>query len=154
MSTDPYSPPTAAVDDATPEAPGRPGLVWVICGLIVVSSLTSLIMQVLQVSGRIPEVGGLTHGMHWYDHVYGLIMTLAWIIASVLLFRLKRSAWRWFASLFALTVAMYLYHLATKPAYRDMLAQSRYWGALGGMAIYAAIIYYVYRLHRDGVLRD
>ena len=153
MSTDPYSPPTAAVDDATPE-PAGPGLVWVICGLIVVSSLTSLVTQALQLSGRVPDVGGVTHAMHWYDHVFGLIMTLAWIAASVLLFRLKRSAWRWFASLFAVTVAMFLYHLATKPAYRDMLAQSRYWGALGGMVIYAAIIYYVYRLRRDGVLHD
>jgi hypothetical protein len=154
MSTDPYSPPTAVVDDTTPEPPGRPRLVWVISGWLVVGSLGSLLMQALQLSGRIPDVGGITHTMHWYDHVFGVIMGIAWIVGSVLLFRLQRLAWRWFASLFAITVVKFLYHLATNPAYREVLAQSRYWGVVAGLAIYAAITYYVYRLHRDGVLRD
>jgi hypothetical protein len=150
----PYSPPAAAVADASSQPPGRPALVWIIVVLMIIGSLASAVSLVLRLAGRMPDVGGINQLMHWYDHVMALIIALVRVIAAIALFRLKPSAWPWFAGLFAASIAMILFHLAAKPAYRALLEQMGYWGVAGGLALNGAMAYYVYRLHRDGVLRN
>lgn len=149
----PYSPPSTEVAD-TSEPAGRPALVWIIVVLLMIGSLGAVVSLAMRLGGYVPDVGGLMREQYWYDFVIAVAIAVVRVLAAVSLFRLKRIAWPFFMGLFVAGVALVLYHLAAKPIYRSVLEQTGYWGVIAGLLLSGAMTYYVYRLHRDGVLRS
>lgn len=153
QTSNPYSPPAAPVADTSAEPPGRTLLVWIIVVLLVIGSLGSVVSLVLRVSGYMPDIGGLMREQYWYDYVIALTIASVRVVAAISLFRLKRVAWPLFAGLFVAAIALVAYHWAAKPIYREVLAQTGYWGVVVGLLLNGVMAYYVHRLRRDGVLR-
>ena len=87
------------------------------------------------------------------DYLLALAAAIFMLYAATSLYRLSRAAWPLFIAIFLLGPLIELYHWLTKPAYPAYFAQIGYLALATGIIINVAILVYVRKLRRDGVLR-
>jgi hypothetical protein len=159
MENNPYAAPRASVNDVVPEERKRPFLVWVITifmafGIVggIATSLATLLGSPLGGPEAAEQLRRM--GLGQLDQIWTLAVMAISAVGYVDLFRLKRRALPILIAVFLAGVLYFVIKLLVSPAYRIVFDQPpMLWSMAGAWAINLAVIGYVWRLHRKGVLR-
>lgn len=157
MDRDPYTPPSAHLDDThgAAETPRRPKLVWVIAVIYVFGALWGLLSLALSRLGTIPvppETQAYYEGLTIIDYGFAVVVTLLNVTGAVLLFRLRSKAIGFLGAAVGVSALSLLYQLST-PAFRAALAAPGSSGMIVGLALSIAVVIYAYRLKLRGILQ-
>jgi hypothetical protein len=150
----PYAPPTSPVDTGEVGPPRRPFLVWVIAAIDVLGSVWTLYIVYLAASGRLPlpaEVRAYYDSLGAFDYTLTGLTAALNCVGGIQLFRLRTSALRLLAAAFGVSILSLLYQAVTG-ALPALLATSAV-GVMFSLGLALAILAYVYRLKKRGVLR-
>jgi hypothetical protein len=157
-SANPYSAPRALVDDVGPQARGRRTVwVWVITLFLgfgcVVGTLGTLDAFLGSPFGGPQAAAALKH-MIALDHLSALLQLALSAWAAVELFRMKRRALPVFGVAFVVGIVYFGASMLLRPEYRLAYDATSLWSIVPGWLASLAIIFYVWRLHAKGNLRE
>ena len=133
----------------------RPKLVWVITIFYFVSFVFTASSFVLIYSGKIPvNPAGQNYlaSLTAFDLVVSGAIAICKLIATTLLFMLRRQAFHLFTTAFIIGFVLTFYHAITK-GWVQALGGSGLVGAMIGYAISVSIIIYSFRLGKRGILK-
>src|SRR6266571_4169718 len=140
MSHDPYTPPKSTVADVAPARGGRPGWVWLITLLalnaIPLDSATRAYYASLSV----------------LDRVLTVAVSLLNLVGIAFLFLMRARALHFLLAALGIGILNTLYQIAAKNLL-SVLARPGAFGMVIGLFLWGAIIWYGYRLKKNGVLR-
>jgi hypothetical protein len=156
MSEDPYAAPQSAVSDVDADArPGRPLLVWIITVFFGLSAVWTLVSFALILSGAVPLPPAAREyyarlGILDYALTIGVSALNLWGI--VLLFLLRARAVKVILAALAVTLLINAYQVLLK-GLAPALGGAGSMGMVIGPSLWAAILFYAWRLKAKGVLR-
>jgi len=133
----------------------RPALIWVITIFYLISIVFTALSFVLVYSGRIPVNPGTQQylaSLTVFDHVMTGIIVGRNLIATILLFMLRKQAFHLFAAAFTITILSTVYQSVAK-GWTQALGGSGVISALIGYGISFSIIMYSFRLRQRGILK-
>jgi hypothetical protein len=140
----------------------RPTGVWLIFLFYVLTSAWGLVFQCLLMLGLYtlrPEQQAIIGNVSVASRLYGIFGLILNLVAATSLWLLRKSALALFLVGFALGVASTLWQFLPGGIYNKMIGQSVLMSAItmfsvaGGLLVNAAIVWYVWHLRRQGVLR-
>ena len=131
----------------------RPVLVWLILALEIYRAAGVLVGTFLVLTKQLPvKLMDKLAGFQPLDHIVTPLLMLLYVAAAIALVMLKRVALVLFVLSFSLSIALALFNLSMRPAYFEV-AQQTYFAPLAvGLLISLAIVIYVHRLLKRGVL--
>ena len=139
--------------DETAARAKRPRLVWVILAFLVWAVGTQLVASFFLVTRQLPdELLQKLDTFPLVDYIVGFLLMLLYAAAGIALFMLRRVAFALFALSFALSVALALFNLSMRPVYFETMQETYFIALVGRLLIALAIIAYVYRLVKRGIL--
>jgi hypothetical protein len=133
----------------------RTGWIWAICIFYVISVVWTLLSFYLIFSGTIPITAAQQayfEALSPVDITLSMLIGLANLCGAVALFLLRWVAFHLFATAFAASLLMSLWHAATK-GWLQALGGSSFIGTIIGEGISAAVCIYTWKLMRRGTLR-
>src|SRR6266571_5916922 len=155
MGHDPYTPPKSTVADVAPARGGRPGWVWLITLLFGLSALWTLLSLALVALNAIPldsATRAYYASLSVLDWVLTVAVSLLNLVGIAFLFLLRARALHFLLAALGIGILNTLYQIAAKNLL-SVLARPGAFGMVIGLFLWGAIIWYGYRLKKNGVLR-
>jgi hypothetical protein len=151
----PYATPKTPVADGAPDG-RRPVLVWIITIYMLFGVVAGVVGSYLLFTGKLPMADpaqrAYLESFGAADFALSVITGGVYAAAAVYLFRLRKKALNLFIAHMILSLSTTAYHMLD-PNYRAFMAGTGTVGAAVGWAVTLAVIFYVYRLRRRGILR-
>lgn len=156
MSEDPYAAPQSVVADVDSGArPGRPVLVWVITVFFGLSAVWTLVSFALVSSGAVPLPPAAREyydGLGILDYALTVGVSALNLWGIVLLFLLRARAVKVILAALAVALLINAYQFLFK-GLAPALGGAGGLGMVIGLLLWAAVLFYAWRLKAKGVLR-
>jgi hypothetical protein len=131
----------------------RPVLVWLILALELYRAAGVFVGTFLVLTKQLPaQLMDKLNSLQPLDHIVSPLLMLLYVAAAIALVMLKRLAFALFALSLSLSVALALFNLSMRPAYFEVAQQTYFVPLAVGLLISLAIVIYVHRLLKRGVL--
>lgn len=154
MELNPYSTPRAELQSQNLK-PVRPGWVWAIFILYVLSAISTVASFGLIMSGSLdlPEdQRQYLANLSATDYAISFLIASINLTAAILLFRLRKASFHFFMASLLLNVLVTIWHATTNGFY-PAAGGAGIVGILASYAFRVAICFYVWRLVRNGTLK-
>jgi hypothetical protein len=133
----------------------RPKWVWVICIVYALASVFTTLSMVMVLRGSLPLAEGQRQyfaSLDLVDHVLAFSMVGLNLAGVVMLFILRRQAFGLMLTAFIIGVVQVPYHIVAKHWLAAMSVAGMV-GAVLGWGLSIAVLMYIHRLQRQGILR-